>query len=100
LIKGIVLDKEVVHSGMPKRIEDAKIDSALEIEKNEINAEIRINEPEQMQSFLDNFIRRLLSMNEYEDMTHKSGINLFLLRRFLLFLALGLLLGTHSQHNF
>lgn len=25
LIKGIVLDKEVVHAGMPKRIESAKI---------------------------------------------------------------------------
>ncbi len=36
LIKGIVLDKEVVHAGMPKTVEGAKIallNSALEIEK-------------------------------------------------------------------
>jgi archaeal chaperonin len=52
LIKGMVLDKEVVHAGMPKRIEKAKIaliNSALEIEKTEMSAEIRINEPQQMQ---------------------------------------------------
>ena len=56
LIKGIVLDKEVVHSGMPKRVENAKIalvNSALEIEKTEFSAEIRINDPLQMKKFLD-----------------------------------------------
>jgi len=56
LIKGIVLDKEVVHSGMPKRVDEAKIalvNSALEIEKTEFSAEIRINDPEQMQKFMD-----------------------------------------------
>ena len=50
LIKGIVLDKEVVHAGMPKRVEGAKIallNSALEIEKTEMSAEIRINDPQQ-----------------------------------------------------
>src|ERR671917_418895 len=55
LIEGIVLDKEVVHGAMPKRIEDAKIallNSALEIEKTEMSAEIRISDPHQMQSFL------------------------------------------------
>src|SRR3989454_9158134 len=48
LIKGIILDKEVVHTGMPKRVEKAKIaliNSALEIEKTEMSAEIRINDP-------------------------------------------------------
>jgi archaeal chaperonin len=56
LIKGIVLDKEVVHAGMPKRVEDAKIalvNSALEIEKTEFSAEIRINDPMQMKKFLN-----------------------------------------------
>ena len=56
LIKGMVLDKEVVHSGMPKRIAEAKIalvNSPLEIEKTEFSAEIRINDPEQMQKFLE-----------------------------------------------
>lgn len=56
LIKGIVLDKEVVHSGMPKRIENAKIalvNSPLEIEKTEFSAEIRISDPSQMKRFLE-----------------------------------------------
>lgn len=56
LISGVALDKEVVHSGMPKRIDDAKIalvNSPLEIEKTEFSAEIRINDPDQMQKFLD-----------------------------------------------
>ncbi len=56
LIRGIVLDKEVVHAGMPKRVENAKIalvNSPLEIEKTEFSAEIRINDPAQMKKFLD-----------------------------------------------
>lgn len=55
LINGIVLDKEVVHSGMPKRVENAKIallDSPLEIEKTEFDAKINIESPEQMDAFL------------------------------------------------
>ncbi|HKR57304.1 MAG TPA: thermosome subunit beta, partial [Candidatus Nitrosopolaris sp.] len=65
LIKGIVLDKEVVHSGMPKRVENAKIaliNSALEIEKTEMSAEIRINDPQQMKMFLDEENKMLKSM--------------------------------------
>jgi thermosome len=65
LIKGIVLDKEVVHTGMPKRIEKAKIaliNSALEIEKTEMSAEIRINDPQQMQMFLDEENKMLKAM--------------------------------------
>ena len=55
LIEGLVLDKEVVHSGMPKRVEKAKIallESALEIKKTEFESKINIELPEQMDSFL------------------------------------------------
>jgi thermosome len=55
LIQGIVLDKDVSHSGMPKRVEKAKIallDCALEIEKTEFDAKINIESPEQMEAFL------------------------------------------------
>ena len=65
LIKGIVLDKEVVHGGMPKRVEKAKIaliTSALEIEKTEFDAKININSPDQMKMFLDEENRMLKSM--------------------------------------
>src|SRR5512136_760657 len=56
LIRGIIVDKEIVHPGMPKIKENAKIallDSALEIEKTEMSAEIRIKDPKQMKAFLD-----------------------------------------------
>ncbi|MDR4512832.1 MAG: TCP-1/cpn60 chaperonin family protein [Nitrososphaeraceae archaeon] len=56
LINGIILDKEVVHGGMPKRIENAKIallNCPLEIEKTEFDAKININNPEQIQKFID-----------------------------------------------
>jgi len=56
LVEGIILDKERVHAGMPKKIENAKIaliDSALEIKNTEIDAKIQITDPMQMQAFLD-----------------------------------------------
>ncbi len=65
LIKGIVLDKEVVHSGMPTKIQHAKIallNTAMEIEKTEMSAEIRINDPTQMQMFLEEENRMIKSM--------------------------------------
>ncbi|MDF3032434.1 MAG: thsA [Nitrososphaeraceae archaeon] len=65
LIKGIVLDKEVVHGGMPKRVEKAKIaliNSALEIEKTEFDAKININSPDQMNMFLEEENRMLKGM--------------------------------------
>ena len=78
LIQGIVLDKEIAHSGMPKRVERAKIallDAALEIEKTEFDAKINIESPEEMEGFL----------KQEEDMLHdmvdkivKSGANVVL----------------------
>jgi thermosome len=67
LIKGIVLDKEVVHGGMPKRVEKAKIallNSALEIEKTEFDAKINISSPDQMNMFLEEENKMLKSMVE------------------------------------
>ncbi|MEM4700165.1 MAG: thermosome subunit beta, partial [Candidatus Nezhaarchaeales archaeon] len=65
LINGIVIDKEVVHPGMPKRVEKAKIallECPLEVEKTEMTAKINITSPEQMKAFLDEEIRMLKSM--------------------------------------
>lgn len=65
LIKGIVLDKEVVHGGMPRRIEKAKIaliNSALEIEKTEFDAKINISSPDQMNLFLEEENKMLKTM--------------------------------------
>ena len=65
LVRGIIVDKEVVHPGMPKRIEDARIallDCPLEVEKTEFSAEIRIRDPTQMRAFLDQENRMLKDM--------------------------------------
>ncbi|MGI0046948.1 MAG: thermosome subunit beta [Nitrosotalea sp.] len=81
LIKGIVLDKEVVHSGMPMKIEKAKIvllNSALEIEKTEMSAEIRITDPSQMQMFLEEENRMLKSM---VDKIHEIGANVLICQK-------------------
>ena len=56
MIKGIILDKERVHEGMPKHIKNAKIalvNAALEIKKTEVDARIQIQDPTQLQAFLD-----------------------------------------------
>jgi thermosome len=56
LVQGIIIDKEIVHSGMPKRVKEAKIaliDSALEIKEPETDAKIEITSPDQMQAFVD-----------------------------------------------
>ncbi len=81
LIQGIVLDKEVVHGAMPKRIEDAKIallNAALEIEKTEMSAEIRISDPQQMHMFLEEENRMLKSM---VDKISTSGANVLLCQK-------------------
>ncbi len=76
LIDGIALEKEVVHSSMPKKIESAKIvllDCAIEIKSTEIDAKIEIRDPAQMQAFLQQ------EENMLKDMVDKiiaSGANI------------------------
>jgi len=56
LVQGVIVDKERVHPGMPKKVEDAKIallNSAIEVKETEVDAEIRITDPTQMQAFIE-----------------------------------------------
>jgi len=81
LIKGIVLDKEVVHSGMPTKIQSAKIallNCPLEIEKTEMSAEIRISDPTQMQMFIEEEQRMIKQMVEK---IHKVGANVVICQK-------------------
>ena len=81
IVKGIVLDKEIVHSGMPTKIEKAKIallNTALEIEKTELSAEIRITDPTQMQMFLEEENRMLKAM---VDKLHDVGVNVLICQK-------------------
>ncbi len=81
LIKGIVLDKEVVHTGMPKRLDNPKIallNCPLEVEKTEFDAKINIQNPDQMKAFLDE------EENLLKDMVEKlssSGANLIICQK-------------------
>ena len=81
LVRGIVIDKEVVHPAMPKFIADAKIallDVALEVKETETDAEIRITSPDQMQAFIDQEQRMLKIM---VDKIAKSGANVVLCQK-------------------
>jgi len=81
LINGIVLDKEIVHSGMPTKAEQAKIvlvNAALEVEKTEMSAEIRISDPTQMQQFLEEENKMLKSM---VDKIHNIGANVLICQK-------------------
>jgi thermosome len=81
IVKGIVLDKEIVHSGMPTKIEKAQIalvNSALEIEKTEMSSEIRITDPTQMQMFLEEENRMLKTM---VDKLHDIGANVLICQK-------------------
>jgi archaeal chaperonin len=81
LIEGVIVDKEKVHSGMPSRVEDPKIallDAALEIKKTEIDAKIEINDPTQLNAFLqeeENMLKRMV------ETVKKSGANVVLCQK-------------------
>jgi len=81
LIKGIVIDKEVAHPGMPKSIKNPKIallNCPLEVEKTEFSAEIRISDPEQMKAFLD---EETSILKEMVEKIRSSGANVLLCQK-------------------
>jgi thermosome len=56
MIEGIIVDKEIAYSDMPKRIKDARIlllNSPLDVEKPEVGVNINIDRPDKMKMFLD-----------------------------------------------
>ncbi len=80
-VNGVVLDKEVVHSGMPRRIEKAKIaliNAPLEIEKTEFDARINITSPDQIRMFLEEE-RRMLK--EMVDKITSTGANVVICQK-------------------
>ncbi len=81
LVNGIVIDKEVVHAGMPKKVDNAKIaliDSALEIEKTETDAKINITAPDQLEAFLKQEEEMLKTMVEK---IKQSGANVVFVQK-------------------
>jgi thermosome len=81
VISGIILDKERVHEGMPKQVKNAKIalvDVALEVKKTEVDARIQINDPTQLQAFLDEEEGMIKKMAEK---VKKSGANVLICQK-------------------
>ena len=81
IIQGIVLDKEIVHGGMPRSISGAKIaliNTALEISKTETDAKINISNPQQLKAFLDEEHKMLKTM---VDKVIGSGANVVLCQK-------------------
>jgi len=81
LVDGIVLDKEVVHPGMPRRVENAKIavlDCPLEIEKPEWSTKITVSSPDQIKAFLDEEAKILKS---YVDRLRELGVNVVICQK-------------------
>jgi len=75
LVKGVVIEKERAHPGMPKKVENAKIaliDCALEIKSTEIDAKIQITDPNQIQAFIQQEEKIL---NEMVEKIAKTGAN-------------------------
>jgi len=67
LIKGIVIDKEIVSNSMPKKINLAKIlllDVALEIKSPETDTKVQISSPDQLEQFLEQEERMISDMTE------------------------------------
>ena len=65
LVQGVIIDKERVHPGMPSKVDDAKIallNSAIEVKETEVDAEIRITDPSQMQAFIEQEERMIKDM--------------------------------------
>jgi archaeal chaperonin len=75
MIQGVVIDKECVHSRMPKKVEKAKIalfECSLEVKKTEFDAQIQITDPTKMSSFL---AEEENSMKAIVDSIKKTGAN-------------------------
>ncbi len=75
MIHGIIIDKEVVHTGMPKSVKNARIaliDSAIEVKKTEVDAKIEITDPSQLNAFLQEEENMLKGMVQT---IKKSGAN-------------------------
>ncbi|PSG99595.1 MAG: thermosome subunit [Nanohaloarchaea archaeon SW_4_43_9] len=81
LVKGVILDKEKVHGGMPDTVEDTNIallDSAIEVKETETDAEISISDPNQMKNFVEQEEEQLKEMVEAID---EAGANVVLCQK-------------------
>ncbi len=75
LLEGAVVDKDPVHEEMPTTVEDAKVmlmDTAIELEETEVDAQLSVDDPSQLQNFLDKEEQQL---KELVDKVEATGAN-------------------------
>ncbi|MEC8707028.1 MAG: thermosome subunit beta [Candidatus Thermoplasmatota archaeon] len=80
-VSGIIMDKEPVHTDMPRNVKKARvalIDAPLEIKKTEIESKIQINDPTQIQAFLD---QEESTIKKMVDTISKSGANVLICQK-------------------
>lgn len=81
MVNGLIINKDRVHSGMPKKIEDAKIallNTPIEVKDTETDAEVKVTDPDQLQAFLD---QEEETIKEYVDKIVESGANVVLCQK-------------------
>jgi len=81
LVQGMALDKEVVHPGMPRKVEDAKIaliNAALEVKKTETSAEVKVTSSDQLKGFLEEEER---TMHRMAERIKESGANVVICQK-------------------
>ncbi|WP_123535817.1 thermosome subunit alpha [Halosimplex salinum] len=73
LVEGVIIDKERVHENMPYAVEDANVallDTAIEVPETELDTEVNVTDPDQLQQFLDQEEQQL---EEYVDKLEDAG---------------------------
>ncbi|ELZ29415.1 thermosome subunit alpha [Halosimplex carlsbadense 2-9-1] len=81
LVEGVIIDKERVHENMPYAVEDANVallDTAIEVPETELDTEVNVTDPDQLQQFLDQEEQQL---EEYVDKLDDAGADVVIAQK-------------------
>ncbi|WP_459193753.1 thermosome subunit alpha [Halosimplex sp. J119] len=81
LVEGVIIDKERVHENMPYAVEDANVallDTAIEVPETELDTEVNVTDPDQLQQFLDQEEQQL---EEYVDTLDEAGADVVIAQK-------------------
>jgi len=81
LVEGVIIDKERVHENMPYAVEDADVallDTAIEVPETELDAEVNVTDPDQLQEFLD---QEEAQLREYVDALAAAGADVVICQK-------------------
>ncbi|MFC6975293.1 thermosome subunit beta [Halomicroarcula sp. GCM10025709] len=75
LLEGAVIDKDAVHEEMAENVDDAKVllvDTAIELDETDVDAQLSVDDPSQLQTFLD---KEEAQLKEMVDQVAATGAN-------------------------